>query len=56
MSDNESNLKSLEEEKNALTEKHADEENTDVKAKLDDELNETTAALSEVKVRHDTVK
>lgn len=56
MSDIESALKNLEDEKKALTEKHAAEQDTDVKGKLNDELNEITEAISEAKVRHDTVK
>ena len=56
MSDNESILKNPEAEKKALTEKHAAEENTDVNAKPDDDLNEITQVMSEAKVRHDSVK
>ena len=56
MSDNENILKNPEEEQKALTEKHDPVENTAVTAEPDEDLNETTAVMSEAKVRHDTVK
>ena len=56
MSDNENILKNPEEEQKALTEKQDTMGNTVVNAEPDDDLNETTAVMSEAKVRHDTVK
>lgn len=56
MSDMKNIFENPEEDKKTLTEKHAAEQDTGVEAKPDNELNETTEAMSEAKVRHDTVK
>ena len=56
MSTLENTLKNPEEEGNALTEKQAAEQNTDVNVKPDVELSDISEVTSESKVRHDTVK
>jgi len=56
MSNTANTLKTPEEEQNALTEKQAAEQDTDVNVKPDVELTDISEVSSETKVRHDTVK
>lgn len=56
MSNTANTLKTPEEEQNALTEKQAAEQDTDVNVKPDVELTDISEVTSETKVRHDTVK